>query len=72
MGALDPLACPDGVLAWRRTHHDDTRTIAINFRGEPVRVELGDDLEIEVASDGAGEGARFDGSLAPDRALLLR
>ena len=71
-GALTLLACPDGVLAWRRTQHDDTRTIAINFRSERVRVELGDDLEIEVASDGAGEGDRFDGNLAPDRALLLR
>jgi alpha-glucosidase len=71
-GALELLPAPDGVLAWRRTAPDDARTIAVNFRSEDARLDLGAGLAVEVSSDGAREGERFDGRLAPDQAVVLR
>jgi len=70
-GDLELLPSPEGVVAWRRSQADDARTIAVNFTSAPARVELPGTLRIEVASDGSGEGERFDGRLGPDQALLL-
>ena len=66
------LAAPDGVLAWERTAGDDRRVVVVCFAATAVEVDLGPDLVVEVASDGAGEGAPFSGSLGPDAALVLR
>jgi alpha-glucosidase len=71
-GTQELLPTPDGVLAWRRRAQGDARTIAVNFRAEPARIEVGGDLAVEIASDGAGEGTRFDGQLGADQAVMLR
>jgi alpha-glucosidase len=71
-GSLSLLAAPDGVLAWRRHADGDTRTLVVNFRSEPARLELAAGLRVEVASDGIGEAEPFGGSLSSDQALVLR
>lgn len=66
---------PAGVLAWRRSAGDDSRSVAVNFRSEAVELDpgaLGEGRIVEVASDGRGEGETFRGRLAADQALLLR
>ena len=62
---------PDGVLAWRRSLGDDERVVAVNFTDAPVEVPGLTDLVVEVASDGAGEGKPFTGTLAADQAVIL-
>jgi alpha-glucosidase len=71
-GSLALLASPAGVLAWERAHAGDRRIALVNFLAEPARVVLPGDCDVEIASDGRGEGARFAGSLGPDQALVLR
>ena len=71
-GTQELLPTPEGVLAWRRRSQGDARTIAVNFRAEPARIEVGGDLAVEIATDGAGEGTRFDGRLGADQAVVLR
>jgi hypothetical protein len=44
----------------------------VNFSDEPRELTLPDPLRIEIASDGAGEGGRFSGALAPSQALILK
>ena len=63
---------PDGVLAWRRQGEGDARIVLVNFSSEGRQVASGAGSTIEVASDGRDEGRVFDGTLGPDRALLLR
>jgi alpha-glucosidase len=69
---LDLLDTPAGVLGYRRALDTDIATVLVNFTDQPVGVEglvgLGD---VTVASDGAGEGAPFTGTLAPDQAVIL-
>lgn len=71
-GAQALLPAPEGVLAWRRSAEGDERTVLLNFHPEPTSVALPGTHRVLVASDGAGEGERFDGTLGPDQALLLR
>jgi alpha-glucosidase len=73
------LDTPAGVLGWVRTSPDgDRRVVLVNFTEEVIGLEgreaLGaaDDTVVEVASDGAGEGARFTARLEPDQAVWLR
>ena len=64
------------MLAYRRTAADggETRTVLVNFTEAPVRVPAArpDKTIVEVASDGAGEGLPYSGTLGPDQALILR
>jgi alpha-glucosidase len=75
LGDLELLDAPAGVLAWRRRHPRadgtvDERTTAVSFLADPVAIPL--QGEVEVASDGVGEGGPFSGELRPDSAVLLR
>jgi alpha-glucosidase len=72
VGAQTLVPAPEGVLAWRREAEGDLRVVAVNFTSEERKLALGPDLAIEVASDGAGEGAPFAGRLAPDQSVVLR
>jgi alpha-glucosidase len=74
LGDLALVSAPDdrSVLAWTRTSGDDRRTVAVNFTTEEQPVALAGDWSVEVASDGAGEGAPFAGRLGPDQAVVLR
>lgn len=82
---LDLGAVDDAILAWRR--HDaasgDRRTVLVNFTDTPVVIPDGPDApgavgangegpaRVLVASDRAGEGAPFTGTLAPTQAVIL-
>jgi alpha-glucosidase len=72
LGALDVLEAPDGVFAYARRHDGDARVIVINYSGEDVAVLLEPHRTVEIASDGAGDGARYTGAVRPWQALVLR
>jgi alpha-glucosidase len=71
-GSFEWLDAPDGVLAWRRREGSDDRCVAVSFVAEPRRLALPGSHRVEACGQRAREGQRFDGSLAPDEALLLR
>ncbi len=74
LGDLDLVSAPDdpAVLAWTRSADGDRRAVAVNFTAEERRLDLPGDWSVEVASDGAGEGAPWSGRLGPDQAVVLR
>ena len=71
-GSWEPLPSPEGVLAYDRTHGADVRRVLVNFSDERVTVPGEGVSRVEVASDGVGEGHRWDGTLRPSQALVLR
>ncbi|MBW3556498.1 MAG: alpha-amylase [Actinobacteria bacterium] len=85
LGSFSWLEAPPGVLAFERrpgperpsgavSGGDDHRVVLVNFLPVPVPVPPGlvDAFEVEVASDGSGEGRPFSGEIGPDQALVLR
>ena len=68
-GTLRLLDAPSGVVAWERAAGADRVRAVVNFTSDEQQVAAGG--RVLVASDGAGEGAVFDGRLGPERALLL-
>lgn len=70
LGDLELLDTPPGTLAWRRTAGPDERLTALNMGDDEVDLQLTG--TVEVASDGHGEGEPFQGTLAPDTAVVLR
>ena len=70
-GALTLLASPEGVLVWERSCETDRRTVVLNFSNELRAVEVQGAQNVEVASDGRGEGQPFDGTVAAEQALVL-
>ncbi|HEV2811244.1 MAG TPA: alpha-amylase family glycosyl hydrolase [Acidimicrobiales bacterium] len=72
LGRIDLLDAPTGVLAWTRRSGEDRRMAAVNFTTTAVTVPHAGHWKLEVASDGAGEGTAWDGTLAPDQAVILR
>jgi alpha-glucosidase len=70
VGDLDLLDAPDGVLAFRRTHEGEQRTVVVHMGDGDVAVPYTG--TVAVASDGAGEGEPFDGTIGPDQAVVLR
>ncbi len=80
LGGFAALEAPEGVLAYRRSLDDDVCTVMINFTdaemdvGDPSRFETLSSRKgsmVAVSSDGSVDGARFDGRLLPDQALVL-
>jgi alpha-glucosidase len=73
-GQQELLPAPEGVLAYRRSSGGDRRTVLINFTDRAIDgIELaGSPAEVEVASNGEGEGQGFAGRLGPDQAVILR
>jgi alpha-glucosidase len=71
-GSVTLLASPEGVLAYQRRHGGDVRTVLVNVAGQPADVVLDGRWLVEVAADGAGEGAPFAGPLEGDGAVVLR
>ena len=63
---------PDAILGFVRFDDatGDRRVVLLAF-GSPAEVGLASTWLVETASDGAGEGAPFDGTLATDRAVIL-
>jgi alpha-glucosidase len=74
-GDLAVLDTPAGVVGWRRRAGADERIVLVNFTGEAIDVPslagVSGDPIVVVASDGAGEGTGFGGTLGPDQALVL-
>jgi len=70
LGHQELLDAPAGVLAWRRRCGDDERVVLVNMGDAPATVAATG--TVEVASDGRGEGAAFDGVLDVDVAVVLR
>lgn len=69
-GNLRLLDAPPGVLAFERGAGAEARRVIAGFADAPWTVaDTG--WAVEVASDGVGEAAAFDGQLGPDRAVLL-
>ena len=71
-GELSWLHAPADTVAFRRSLGGDERLVAVSFVDEPREVAVPGDREIEVASDGVGDGEPFTGTLAPLQAVLLR
>lgn len=71
LGGWRELESPPEVLAFERRHGDERRIVCINFAPRPLALRGADGWRIAIASDGAGEGGRFDGEIAPEQALLL-
>ncbi|HJQ84058.1 MAG TPA: alpha-amylase family glycosyl hydrolase [Candidatus Binatia bacterium] len=69
LGSSRLLPAPEGVLAWERVRDDDRRLVLVNFLARPVACAFRG--AVAVASDGAGEGAAFAGTLGADQAVLL-
>ena len=69
LGDIVDLVTPTGVVAWRRTSPGGDRVVAVNMGGDPATLDIAG--TVLVASDGAGEGAPFAGTLGPDRAVLV-
>ena len=72
LGDWSGLPAPDGVVAYARTAPGDRRLVLVNFTGAATAVAVEGRWAVEVASDGAGQGARYAGRLAPDQAVVLR
>jgi alpha-glucosidase len=73
VGRLELLEAPPGVLAWLRTYDGDRRMVAVNFTASTQALEPpAGDWSVEVASDGTGENAPWNGHLGPDQAVVLR
>ena len=68
-GALTLSDSPEGVLAYERTADSDRRVVLVNFTSDPKTISAGG--TVEVSSTGRGEGQPFDGTLAPDQAVIL-
>ncbi|HEX6569655.1 MAG TPA: DUF3459 domain-containing protein, partial [Acidimicrobiales bacterium] len=76
LGDIVDVDAPDDVIAWRRLAGGvaepggaGDRVVAVNMGAEPAALDLGG--TVLVASDGAGEGRPFTGTLGPDRAVLV-
>ncbi|MDP8936797.1 MAG: alpha-amylase family glycosyl hydrolase, partial [Actinomycetota bacterium] len=71
-GAVEVIDGPDGLLVYVRHAGDDWRTVVVNFTTAGAAVELDGEWDVEVASDGRGEGRPFRGSVDGDTAVVLR
>jgi alpha-glucosidase len=70
-GDLAFVPSDEGLLAYWRQAGDERRLVVINFRDVPARLEPGEPLVVQVASDGLGEATAFSGDIGPDQALVL-
>ena len=72
LGSWTPVASADGVLAYRRETGDDRRLAVVNFGDDTVTIDADGNWVVEVAADGTGEGAAWDGTVAGPGAVILR
>ena len=72
LGDWDELPAPDGVLAYERRTDSDRRFVIVNFASARAEVPVSGECRVEVATDGAAEGAPYAGSVEGDAAVVLR
>ncbi len=65
------LDLPGEVVAYRRSDGADERLVVVNFATDEVPVEVGPGWDVQIASDGTGEGRGFTGRLGARQAVLL-
>jgi hypothetical protein len=68
---MEILDGPAGLFIYRRDTDGDRRWVVVNFHDEPRRLDLGEGLSVEVASDAANAGAPFSGQVGANQALVL-
>jgi alpha-glucosidase len=71
-GDFEELPSHPEVLAYRRQFADDHRLVCINFSDQPHAHPHAGDWHVEIASDGVGENAPYNGTLNPGQAVVLR
>ena len=72
LGSVELLAdLPDGVIGWDRVDGDDRRRVLLSFAEATLSSEQSGGWQVELASDGAGEGEPFGGKLDADKAVVL-
>ncbi|WP_028241396.1 alpha-amylase family glycosyl hydrolase [Stutzerimonas azotifigens] len=71
LGGWAQLDAPPSVLAYRREHGGDRRIVVINYADQPLSCPLDGRWQVQIASDGGGEGQPYAGRLAASQALLL-
>jgi alpha-glucosidase len=72
VGDLDLLDLDaESVMGWTREADGDRRVVLVNF-GDRAATVAGVEGTVDVASDGAGEGRPFSGTLGPSQAVIVR
>ncbi|CAN5570499.1 alpha-amylase family glycosyl hydrolase [soil metagenome] len=71
LGATTTLDTADGLLGYERSLDGDRRLVLVNFAPVPSSHPVAG-WTVEVASDGAGEGTPFGGTVSPEQAVVLR
>jgi len=71
LGSWSPLPSPSGVFAYVREADGDRRAVVVNYTDDAVEVDLPGPWAVQVASDGSGEGERYEGVAGASQALLL-
>jgi len=71
-GDFEELPSHPEVLAYRRNFGDDRRLVCINFSDQLHAHPHAGEWQVEIASDGVGEGAPYNGTLNPGQAVVLR
>ncbi len=71
-GSFSWIDAPGGVLAFERQAGEDRRVVLVNFTSSPAAAGLTEPFDVEVSSDGTGEGGEYSGGLGPDQAVVLR
>jgi alpha-glucosidase len=69
LGTLALESSPPGTLAYERRADDECRRVLVNFTDAPIAIAASG--RVVLASDGAGEGVAFTGTLAPAQAVVL-
>jgi alpha-glucosidase len=69
LGACTLLDGPAGTLVYERRGFGERWRVLVNFGDAPIAIAS--DGRVAVASDGAGEGTRFGGTLAASQAVVL-
>jgi alpha-glucosidase len=72
LGTWQPLASPDGVVAYERALGDDRRVVVVNFTDEAQAFDVPGEWTIEIASDGVDEGQAYGGTVGGDQASVVR
>ena len=72
LGEWKWLPSVEGALAYVRQFGGDRRAVIVNFTDEEVRVPLDGPWQVDIASDGVGEGKPYSGVVAPSAALLMK
>jgi alpha-glucosidase len=71
LGRWLALPSPEGALAYERCLGADRRAVVVNYTDAAIDAPVDGSWRLQVASDGAGEGSPYDGSVGPSAAVVL-